>query len=1008
MIKRYLALLLLTMPFCLLAQDKVAITGKVTAAKNNETLIGVTVKEKGTKNGTATNIEGQYKLNVGKNSVVVFSYTGYISKEVTVNENHTINVVLQEDTKALDEVVVIGYGVVKKSDLTSSISTVKGEDLKTTTAGNAMFSLQGKANGVQITGAGGPGATPRVIIRGVTTINGTDPLYVVDGTPVGSNINFLNQNDIESIEVLKDASASAIYGTRASNGVIMVTTKKGISGKTRFQFSSSVGLQTIKEPDLADAPVYEKVFKERYTNDNSVPMWNTPSGSTISTDWWDQTVNDFGHTQTYNLGFQGGTDKIIYSGSLGYFDQSSQFDVGQWKRITGRFNTEYTFNKAIKAGLNFAPKYETWNDTPDLFSSVMRIDPTTPVFRPQEDWVTNPLNNYARSYNNQVWNPMASLARENRRSNEYGLMMIPFISVEPIKGLIARTQYSVNARFRMNDVFSPLFYIDNLEKNDLASIQRNSNHWVDWNWTNTLNYNKTFAEKHNINAMAGFTMDKFATYSLSGSRDGVPSNHPDLQYVNAGTINPQASGTDLYDSLISYLGRIMYNYDNRYYLTGSYRVDGSSKFPKGNKYAKFPAVSLAWRASEETFLKEQDIFSDLKIRAGWGRVGNQNIDPSAFLNLIDDADYVFGADGGRYIGTAISQVGNTQLQWETVEDYNLGIDASLLRSRLNITADVFTKKSEGMLMKRQNLSILGYPMWAGEMWTNIGRMKASGWEFSVRWKDRAGDFDYEAGLNLSHVKNTAIGLVDNTPLLRGGFFNDYIIKNEEGGEISRFYGYVADGIFQNATEINSHTSEHGDILQPNAQPGDIRFKDLNHDGALNEKDKTYIGNAFPDLTAGFNLRLSYKNLDLVSNFYGTFGNDIYNSAMGGFYAGTEGQNVFADAYDKAWRGEGTSNFYPRLSVNDKNLNFRRVSSFFVEDGSYLRCNLLQLGYTLPKKITKGLGVRISASGQNLFTITGYSGMDPERAGLGGVLESGIDNLGYPNPRTFLLGVNVNF
>lgn len=1007
--KKYLIFLLLTLPICLLAQNKATLTGKVTSATDKEPLIGVTVVEKGTTNGTVTDLDGNYSLpNVSDNSTIVFSMIGLATQEIKKNQSNVINVIMKDDTKLLDDVVVIGYGVVKKSDLTSSITTVKGDDLKSMTTGNALFSMQGKANGVQITAAGDPGAVPRVIIRGVTSINGSDPLYVVDGVPISGNINFLNQDDIESIEVLKDASSSAIYGTRGSNGVIMVTTKKGTAGKTRFQFNASAGFQTLTKPSLANASVYEKVFKERYTNDGNTPVWNTPADSNISTDWWDQTINKFSYTQSYNLSFQGGDSKFTYSGSLGYFRQNSQYDVGYWERITGRLNTEYKFNNIVKAGVDFAPRYENWDDTPDLFSAVMRMDPTTPVLRAKEDWTSNPLDNFARSYNNQVWNPVASVARMNKHTNEYGLITNPYISLEPIKGLIARTQFSINAHFRMSDNFSPKFFIDNLEKADLNKIERKANNWVDWNWTNTLNYMKTFNEKHNLNLMAGFTMEQFAEYNLMASREGVPSNYSDLQYINAGTLNPQNGGTNIYKSLMSYLGRVMYNYDNRYYVTASVRVDGSSMFPEGNKYATFPAVSVAWRLSEEGFMKEQSFISNLKIRAGWGKVGNQAIDPNAYLNLIGGADYVFGPNGDRYVGTAVSSIGNKLLKWETVEDYNLGVDVSILNNRLDITADVFRKKSSDMLMKKQNLSILGYPMWAGEMWTNIGAMKAQGWEFSVNWKDRVNKFNYEVGLNLSGVKNTAETLVANTPILRGGFFNDYIIKNEEGGEISRFYGYVADGIFQNQTEINSHTSNNGTLLQPDAVPGDIRFKDLNNDGILDDKDKKYIGKAFPDLMVGLNLRLSYKDFDLISNFYGTIGNDIYNSAMGGFYAGTEGQNVYSDAYDKAWRGEGTSNFYPRLSVNDKNLNFRRVSSFFVEDGSYFRCRLLQLGYTLPRNITKGVGIRLSASAQNLFTITNYSGMDPERAAMGNVLESGIDNLGYPNPRTFLIGVNVNF
>lgn len=1005
---RFLIGLLLLLPIGLFAQNKVTVTGKVTSFPGNTPIEGVTVLEKGTSNGVATDVAGDYSLSVLANSTLVFSMTGYSVWEVAVSGSGTINVTLQEDPTEVDEVVVIGYGSVRKSDLTSSISSVKGKDLQDMTTGNALYSLQGKAAGVQITAGGSPGAVPRVIIRGVTTMGGSDPLYVVDGFPIEGNINFLNQDDIESIEVLKDASASAIYGTRASNGVILVTTKKGTAGKTQFQLSSSFGVQTLSKPNLADATVYEQVLRERYTNDGNVPRWNTPENSTVNTDWWDQTVRDFGYTHNHTLGFQGGSEKLTYSGSLGYFQQSSQFDVGQWGRLTGRFNTEYAFSPIVKAGINLAPKYENWNDTPNLFSAVMRMDPTTPVFIAQENWGSNPLSNYARSYNNQVWNPVASIARENTNRQEYGMMLIPFLSIEPIKGLVFRTQYGVDAKFRMSDTFTPQFYIHNLERNDLSSAERTSNHWVNWSWTNTLSYMHTFSDKHNLNLMGGFTMDKFSEYRLIGNGEGVPNNHPNLQFLSAATQNYEASGFNIYNTLVSYLGRAMYNYDGRYYLTASVRTDGSSKFPPGNKYATFPAVSVAWRISEEPFLKDVSFLSDFKIRTGWGRVGNQNIDPNAFLNLIGAADYVFGTDAQRQIGTAISLVGNNSLRWETVEDQNLGIDASLLRGRLNITADLFSKKSKDMLMERPNLTLLGYPMWAGQMWTNIGSMKAQGWEFSVNWRDQAHDFNYDLGINLSSIKNTAITLVDNTPQLRGGFFNDYIIRNEEGGEISRFYGFVADGIFQNQTEINSHTSQYGDPLQQYAKPGDIRFRDLNNDGVLDDKDKTFIGNAFPDLTVGFNVRLGYKSFDLVSNFYGAFGQDIYNSAMGGFYAGTEEQNVFANAYDVAWRGEGTSNFYPRLSVNDQNMNFRRVSSFFVEDGSYLRCNLLQLGYTLPVHLTKGTRIRLSASGQNLFTITNYSGIDPERAGLGNVLESGIDNLGYPNPRTFLFGVNLNF
>jgi TonB-linked SusC/RagA family outer membrane protein len=508
--------------------------------------------------------------------------------------------------------------------------------------------------------------------------------------------------------------------------------------------------------------------------------------------------------------------------------------------------------------------------------------------------------------------------------------------------------------------------------------------------------------------MVGFTAERFADYYVRGQRDDIPNNSESLHEVDAGTLNQLANGTTSYNTLVSYIGRLMYNFDNRYYATASLRADGSSKFPVGNKYAWFPSASVAWRIIGEEFMADQQVFSNLKLHAGWGRVGNQNIDNSAYLTLLGASDAVFGISQGRFPGTTISSVGNAKLKWETVEDFDIGLDMSFLTNRLDVTVDVYQKKSYDMLYKKQNIFVVGYPDWNSQVTMNIGSMKAVGWELGINWRDKVADFDYNVGVNLSAVKNKAIKLSGDGPISTGGFNSDQILRNEDGAEIGRFYGYVADGIFQNQSEVNAHTDEHGNILQPNAVPGDIRFKDLNHDGVLNENDKTYIGNAYPDLMMGVNMGARYKNFDLTANFYGTFGNDIYNTTKGR-YSGANGQNVFAGTLDQAWHGEGTSNDIPRLTVSDTNLNYNRVSSFYVEDGSYFRCKLLQLGYTLPKQLMRGTELRFSISAQNLFTITGYSGMDPERPQMGAsVIETGIDWISYPNPRTFLFGIDFKF
>ena len=491
---------------------------------NNEPIIGAYVKVKGSTKGVVTDIDGNYTIDADKNATLVVSYVGMANQDVKVGSRNQINIVLKESANDLNEVVVIGYGQVKKSDLTSSISAIKGDKLEKLSTGNVMNALQGQVNGVQVSGAGGPGATPRVIIRGVTTVNGSDPLYVVDGMPVGNNINFLNQNDIESMQVLKDASASAIYGTRASNGVVLITTKKGKKGEAKFNASATVGLQTLKKQKMAGSKEYKQVFDARYTNDgNESPFKGTDE---VYTDWWKECLNDVAVQQSYDLSFSGGTDKAIYSGSIGYYKQDSQYKVGQWQKLSARFSTEYNFNKIVKAGIDFTPRYEQWDDTPDLMGAIMSMDPSTPVMRDKSEWTSNPYSNYARSHNNQEHNPVAKMYRMDSGASEYGLLATPYISLTPIKGLTVRSQFGMNARFRRTDTFNVNFFIDNLEQNENNNAKRKMENWVDWNWTNTVNYTNTFAKKHNVNLMGGYTMERFQDYWAEAYSENIPNNDP--------------------------------------------------------------------------------------------------------------------------------------------------------------------------------------------------------------------------------------------------------------------------------------------------------------------------------------------------------------------------------------------------------------------------------------------------------------------------------------------------
>lgn len=994
---------------------QLTVTGNVMSASDDEPMIGASVLVKGSPTGTMTDFDGNFTLkNVASDATLIFSAVGYERVEVPVNGREVINVTMNEVASLLDEVVVVGYGTVKRSDLTSSISTVKAEDITEVTTGNPMDALQGKISGVQIASGGGPGTTPKVIIRGITSVNGSTPLYVVDGVPLNtSNINFINNNDIESMEVLKDASASAIYGTRASNGVIIITTKKGKSGSTQVDFSASVGFQTVSKPKMAWAHEYEQVFNKRYANDNRVAPWNSPYvdySDVDGVDWWNEVVNETALIQNYALGVRGGNDKFIYSLSLGYFKNNSQFDVGYWDKFNIRLNTEYNFNKYLKVGLDVAPNIETWENSPNLFSAAMAMDPTTPVFRPEDQWDSeNPMNNYQRSYNNQEWNPAGSLARMNDHTRKMSLLMNPFIDIKPWKKLTFRTQFGINAWMQRADSYSYAFHIDALEQNDKNSVARNYSDGLNWTWNNTLTYIDTYADKHNLTAMVGFTAEKYQDWWANSSRQGIPGSSELLHEVSAGTGDQFAGGGSGSTTLASFLGRVMYNFDSRYYLTASVRVDGSSRFPAGSKYGTFPSVSAAWRLSQEKFMEgTRSWLSNAKLRLGWGQVGNQAIGAGAYLTTMGNVNYVFGQTPTRFPSTNVGYSGNPNLKWETVEDIDLGLDLSLLNSRLNITADIYQKTSHDMLYATSQLLIAGITNWDGIV-TNIGSMRARGWEVAVEWNDQVGkDFRYSIGVQLSGVQNKGIRFTGEGPILSGGGLSESIIQNVDNGLISRFYGYQCLGIFQNWTQIYAHTDERGNLIQPDAQPGDLIFADRNHNGQIDAGDKVYLGNPYPDLNLGINMSFWYKNWDLTANFYGTFGNDIFNLQRTR-YSGGSGQNVYRGTIDKAWHFEGQDTDIPRLSYNDLNQNYSRVSSFFVEDGSYFRCKLLTVGYTLPKSIMKNYNLRVYASAQNLFTITKYSGMDPEVPFLnGGAIDTGIDNNNYPNPRTFLVGIDFKF
>jgi TonB-linked SusC/RagA family outer membrane protein len=991
-------------------QEKL-IKGTVASA-DGEPLPGVSIAIKGTATGTITDVDGNFQLNAESDDVLQFSFIGFNNMEVPVGDQTILNIELEETFVALDEVVAIGYGRAKKSDLTSSITSVKGEDMKTMSVGNPVEALQGKAPGVQIiAGSGHPGASPKVLIRGFTSLNlSTDPLYVVDGVPMGNNLNFLNTNEIESIEVLKDASASAIYGSRASNGVVLISTKRGKDGKTLFSADLSYGFQVFDKPyDMANATEYAQIMNQSLQNAELGERFPDPASLGEGTDWWGEGVNKVSPQRNFSFQASGGSETNRYAVSLNYYDQDSFYNSGNWQKFTARLSSDWDFADWITAGVMLNPRREMWESTPNWYQDYLLIDPVTPIYRPSEEQEgLNEYSIYQRSYYTYVWNPIARDARQFDEGGYYALAANAYAEVTPIKNLDFRTQISGDYKFDHNDDFEPDFVIDGAhEKNELNYAYRSHNFNSYWNWTNTLTYSLDVNE-HNVSLMGGATMEKWEGRFINGTKDGIPNNSDPLREIDAATENPEVNGNSWGNSLESYLGRLSYNYLNRYYLTATYRVDGSSKFLANNKWASFPSASVAWRISDESFMDGLDFINDLKIRAGWGRLGNQNLPSSVYTSGIGQDYYVFGPGQGSLVNTTYpSSMKNEDIKWETVEDINLGTDFTLFGSQVNGSVEYYQKKTKDMIFQLPYPNYSGYPNDA-QIWSNVGSMKSEGVEMGLNYQNRRGRLKYDVGVTFTTVSVEATDLPEITPVVYG---DEERTKTVEGEEPGYFFGYQTNGIFQNQFEINSHASENGALLQAQAQPGDIRFVDVNGDGELNGEDRTKIGSPWPDFTGGLNISLAYDNFDFTANLYASVGNELVNWLREDLYSTqSSDNNVISGLLDEAWHGEGTSNDIPIVSHTDLNQNFARFSDYYVEDGSYMRVKNVQLGYSLPESVLDRIGLtkcRFYVSGQNILTVTNFEGVDPEVAG-DNVLNFGFSGWTYPVLPTYLIGANITF
>ena len=1034
--------LILMLPGLSLFAQTTKISGKI-LDENNLPLVGVNVYPKGaTDQGTISNLDGEYAIEIELNSTLVFSYIGYKILELEAT-SPTINVSLEVESVGLEEVVAIGYGSVRKKDLSSSISVVAGDNITKTAPGNFARGLQGLAAGVQVYNTDGrPGSTPTIVIRGATSISGnSNPIIVVDGIPVGFNANQLNPEDIESVSILKDASATAIYGTQAANGVMLVTTKKGKMGQSNFNVSANYGLQQLRNPGVAGAEEYMliqnlKRYNERPGRGEYQLFSEEEIANALTTDWWDEVIRPLSPKINANMGFDGGSRKFRYSGNVGYFHQESQMDAGHWDKITARFNTEYHFTDNIKFGQNFYPRVESWKNTNDIWD-LISMDPTTSVYLPEEEQVgKNQYSIFQRSYNNDVWNPMGNLERSKVNNNNLliGMQTNTYLNIRFLKDFIFNSQLGLNFNSVMADRYNPEFFIHTRESNEESSVSRSADNFYSFVSNNTLNYLKTFDDVHNLNVLVGFVAEKGLTRDVYGFKKIIPNDSWNLRFLDAAEKDPEASGNDYINTaLLSGLARLMYNYNEKYYLNASFRRDGSFKFPEDNRYGNFPAISLAWAAHNESFIQNLSWISMLKVRAGWGRVGNQKtLSPNTFLWSVGQAPYVLGDDAQTVVGSYSDQFANSDIKWEIVEDLSAGIDMAFLNNKITATIEVYSKKTEDMIMLKEYPFYSGYPNYESQVWSNIGSIISNGIELELGYHDYKGDFKWSVDVNFTHFKTYADKLADGIPYL-DAWWGDYLTRTVEGELVGQFYGYKTDGLFQNWTDVYEHCVRDAngnpldnngnidgelefdangkpindrDLLQNVAVPGDVVFRDLDGNYIIDEDDQTFIGSGQPDFTSGMQLMAAYKGFDVSVYLYASIGADIFNATLWEWDWGADNSNTFTGIMEEAWHGEGTSNKMPILNLNDKNRNYWKISELYIDNGDYLKISNIQLGYTFPKwKGTKEL--RIYANVDNPFVFTNYGGFEPEL--YGSVTSQNIDWGGnYPNPAIYSLGVHFKF
>lgn len=1035
--------------------DPIKVKGAVRDASTGETLIGVSVLEKGTLNGSVTDIEGNYTLSVVPGKTLVFSYVGFETKEIVVT-GENLNVELQVVQELLDEVVVVGYGIQRKSVVTAAISRVTADELNTAKPSRIEDALKGKVSGVQITQSSGqPGADSKVRIRGIGTINNSDPLYIVDGMAVDGGIAYLNPVDIESVEILKDAASAAIYGARAANGVILVTTKSGKEGKAKINYNFSYGWQNPwKKKAVLDATEYMTLMNESYINDGNLPIYTKEQIASAGkgTDWQDEVFNYDAPVQNHQLSVSGGNEKANYFVSLGYYDQEGivggNFGKSNYNRWSLRTNSSYTvledksrkFLNKVRVGINvsYARVKSTGVETNTEFGSVLgsalAFNPTIPVYADaatgeqilQEfptavvDRNTGQVFSLPPTNYQEIQNPVSMLHRNELSTNNEDKFVGSFWGeVDIYEGLKFKSSYGFDLAFWGQDGYVFPYYQSSMRNAKESSVWSEMHRGYKWQVENVFSYDKTFADVHNLGLVLGQSAQKYTVRNLRGDDYNLAELDPDksvIDYATADRSDERVSGgTSGYNftSLASYFGRINYDFAGRYMFQFTLRRDGSSRFGGNNKWALFPAVSLGWNLMSEPYMEniKPNWFDVFKLRFSWGKNGNENIENFGYASFINGGNnYYFGRlndvmYGQMQYGTSPGRLPNPNLKWEESEQIDLGFESRFLGGALRFEFDYYKKKTNGMLMEVQTPSYTGQSAPLG----NVGKMENWGLEFEAGWRNNIGDFTYNISANASLMKNklikigTASGEMDIETAGASGVGT--FIKAKDGYVWPFFYGYKTNGLFQNQAEIDAYVNAEGKKLQPDAKPGDVRWVDVNGNGEIDANDRAQIGKGMPDWSYGFTLGGEWKGFDFNLFFQGTVGNDVYDFSNRADISSVNRSAWFLDR----WHGEGTSNSIPRMTNVNKNTNWQS-SDLYVKDGSYLRLKTAQLGYTLPRKLVNKVSIenlRIYVSAENLFTFTGYDGFDPEIA-ANDYNRIGVDKGIYPQSRTISIGANISF